>query len=317
LTGVSAIVVSWNTRELTAGCLRNLIEHAPQGADYEIVLVDNGSTDGTIEVVEREWPEVQLIPNTENVGFTRANNQGILVSRGNYLLLINTDARLTDGCFDHMLRVIETKDRVGAVGPRLVYGDGRWQRWTAGRAPTFWTALNYYLFLDRLSQFLPALRGIYAACDTRRGSEVDWVCSACMLLSRAALDEVGLLDEGIFVYMDDVELCQRLRDGGWRVWYSPEVDAIHFGGHNRITDEGIVSTVALRAFNQYFARRNGRRAAFGLGIVQTIGHSLRALLYAAAAALRRGDPNLVAQARAHAAFSQFGLSSAVGHARKG
>jgi GT2 family glycosyltransferase len=137
-----------------------------------------------------------------------------------------------------------------------------------------------------------------------------------MLLRRAALDEVGLLDEQIFVYMDDVELCQRLRDAGWRVWYGPEVDAIHFGGHNRFTAEGVVSTVALGAFNRYFARRNGRRAAIGLGIVQTIGHSLRALLYGAAAAVRRGDPNLVAQARAHAAFCQFGLYSAIGHARK-
>src|SRR5439155_4408719 len=170
-----------------------------------------------------------LIANDANLGFARANNQAIRASAGRFVLLLNSDARLGPGCLDRMLGLMEADPSAGAVGPRLVYGPGRWQRWTAGRAPSLWAAINHYLFLGRL---LPGggHRGLYLATDTHRPFRPDWVSGACMLLRRSALDEVGLLDERIFMYMEDVELCERLRRAGWGVWYCPAAEAVHLMG---------------------------------------------------------------------------------------
>jgi GT2 family glycosyltransferase len=200
-----------------------------------------------------------------------------------------------------MLARMEGDARVGAVGPRLVYGDGRWQRWTAGRAPTLWTALTYFLFLERLFPGWPAFRSMYLGQDLRRAFAADWVCSACMLLRRAALDQVGLLDERLFVYMDDVELCQRLRAGGWSVWYCPEGEAVHFGSQSTPGSIAAGSSRALRAFKAYFARHHGPAATLALRGVEAVGFGLRVLAYgiAARASSPAASARLSASARAH------------------
>ena len=304
---VTAVVVSWNTRDLLADCLRSLRAHAPAGRTLEVIVVDNGSRDGTGEMVRRGWPEARLIANPENLGYTRANNQAIRASRGRYLLLINADARLTPDCLRRLLQRIDADPRAGAVGPRLVYGDGSWQRWTAGRAPSLRTAVNYFLFLERLLPGNPAFAGIFLGRDVRASCRVDWVSSACMLVRRSALDEVGLLDERFFVYMDDVDLCRRLRDAGWRVWYCPEAEAIHLGGQSTLRQTGSVSPEALRSFNRYFALRHGARAAALLRVAEALGFALRTLAYLVAAAVRGGEPRLRAKARAHWTYCKVSI----------
>lgn len=298
--------MSWNTRELLGGCLASLAAHGPSGRRLEVIVVDNGSSDGTANMVRRDWPGVRLMANSQNVGYTRANNQAIRVSRGEHLLLINSDALVTDGSLDRMLDGMDRDARVGAVGPRLVYGDGRWQRWTAGRAPTLRAAVNHYLFLERLFPRHPAFEGLYLGQDVRQPIQAEWVSSACMLVRRAALDEVGLLDESLFVYMDDVDLCQRLRDGGWTIWYCPEAEAVHFGSQS-VAHRGAVSTVALRSFNGYFARRHGAWAAAALKVVQAAGFALRVGAYLGAALVQPSAPVLRAQARAHWQFFKVSI----------
>jgi len=302
---VSAIVVNWNTRDLLAQTLASLDAYG-RSHSLEVIVVDNGSVDDSVEMVRRDWPSVRLLENEENVGFTRANNQAIRVSSGKYLLLINSDALLTPGCLDEMIAQMEREPRVGAVGPRLVYGDGSWQRWTAGRASSLGSAINHYWFLDRLLPGAPS-RGLFLARDVRESFETDWVCSACMLVRRSALDEVGLLDEKLFVYMDDVDLCQRLRDGGWSVWYCPEAEAVHFGSQSTERVVTTTSTVALRAFNRYFARRNGPSAAVALKGVQALGFGLRAIAYWSASALRGGDVRLRSKASAHLTYCKVAV----------
>ncbi len=305
---ITAIVVNWNTKDLLAETLTSLTTHGsrdrspepprPEPLRMEIIVVDNGSTDGSADVVRNEWPSVRLIANQENVGFTRANNQAIRESSGKYLLLINSDALLTPGCLDRMVERMDRDERVGAIGPRLVYGDGSWQRWTAGRAPSLGSAVNHYFFLDRV---LPGQtpRGLYLGRDVRTPFEADWVCSACMLVRRSALDQVGLLDERLFVYMDDVDLCQRLRDGGWSVWYAPDAQAIHYGSQSTERAVTSTSTVALQQWNRYFARRNGTLSVVALKGVQAIGFGFRALAYWSASTLRGGDARLRSKASAH------------------
>ncbi|HLQ62327.1 MAG TPA: glycosyltransferase family 2 protein, partial [Candidatus Acidoferrales bacterium] len=200
---LEAVVVTWNTRELMAECLRSLFANPP-GRSFQVTVVDNGSADGESELVRRDWPQVRLIRNQVNEGFTRANNRAIRQSRARYLLLINADAMVTPGCLDGLLGCLDADPRAAVAGPRLAYADGAFQRWTAGREPGLGPALVHHLALDRL---LPGLarRGLYLGRDLKEAVQVDWVSSACLLVRRSALDEIGLLDERIFTYMDDVD----------------------------------------------------------------------------------------------------------------
>ncbi len=129
-----------------------------------------------------------------------------------------------------MLGYFEHDPRAGVVGPRLEYGDGSFQRWTAGRDLTLGSCANYFLMLDRLADRFPSLAGIYLAHDTDQPFQPGWVSSAVMAVRRSAFDDVGLLDESIFVYMDDVDLCARMTDRGWSIWYAADATAVHFMG---------------------------------------------------------------------------------------
>jgi GT2 family glycosyltransferase len=277
---LTALIVTWRSRDLLERCLAALDRHAPVGRAMEIVVVDNGSRDGLVEYLLAERPDVRVIANNENVGYTRANNQGLGIARGRDVLLINADAFLTAGAADALLAELDGDPRVGVVGPRLEFDDGSWQRWTAGRAPSLVAAANHYLFLERIS---PRLAGLYIGIDTRAARTVDWVSSACMVVRAEALRAIGGMDESLFTYMDDVDLCQRLRDRGWLVRYVPQAQVTHLMGGGA---GGIASAAALRSFNTYFARRHGRAALVALRAVQIAGFAVRALAYAGAAALR-------------------------------
>ncbi|GAC1364982.1 MAG: hypothetical protein NVSMB32_08080 [Actinomycetota bacterium] len=294
MTDLSAIVVNWNTRELLASCLRSLDAYPAAGMTAEAVVVDNGSTDGSAAMTRSAFPEAVLIANEGNAGYTRANNQAIRVSNGRYLLLINTDAELTPHCLDHMVARMEADPRVGAVGPRLVFGDGSWQRWTAGRAPSIASAAAYFLFWDRTRA--GATAGVYLGQDLQEPVSCDWVSSACMLLRRSALDEVGLLDEALFCYMDDVDICQRLRDAGWSVWYEPRAEAIHLMGQTTVRKTGVASPTALRNFNAYYARRHGVAAQVALRGIEVAGFGMRAAAYALRGVIRNRRPEPMAAA---------------------
>lgn len=297
---VSAIVVTWNMADLVARCLASLRDNGPSGDMMEVIVVDNGSADGTIEMLHRDWPDVRVIANSENLGFTKANNQGIAIARGHHLLLINADAFLTPSCLTGMLERLASDERAAVVGPRLVYGDGTWQRWTAGRAPSLGAALNHFLFLERLGR-AHAFGGLYLGVDAREARRVDWVSSACMLVRADAVRAVGGMDERFFVYMDDVDMCQRIRDAGWHIWYEPSAEAIHLMGQGSRRRQGGASPAALRSLNQYFALRHGGGAAAVLHLIEIVGFGVRALVYTTAALLRR-ETMLRDKARTHWTF---------------
>jgi N-acetylglucosaminyl-diphospho-decaprenol L-rhamnosyltransferase len=285
---VSAIIVNWNTCDLLDLCLESLHAYAPRRRSLEIVVVDNGSADGSADLVRTNWPDVVLEVNTANEGYTRANNRAIGLSRGRNLLLINSDAQVGPGSIDTMLERLEADARAAVVGPRLVYGDGSWQRWTAGRAPDLASVTSFFLFAERFSASATR-RSLFLAEDVREPFCPDWVCSACMLVRREALDQVGLMDERYFCYMDDVDLCQRFRDAGWRVWYDPSAEVVHLGSQSNERQIGRVSPAAIRNFNDYFTRRNGAAAGAVARAVQVVGYGSRAVAYAGRSLLRPGD----------------------------
>lgn len=292
---LTVIIVNWNTVELLDDCLQSVVDHAPKGLRQEIVVVDNGSSDGSVEHLRANWPSVRLIANSENVGFCRANNQAIETSHAPYLLLVNTDARLSAGCVHSMIGYLQADTRAGVVGPRLVYGDGSFQRWTAGQSLSLGSCGAFLLGLDRLAARYRIRAGMYLNYDTSEPFKPGWVSSAVMLVRRAALEEIGAFDESIFVYMDDVDLCQRARDAGWNTWYAADTTAVHFMGASSKPTTGRASPEAIRALHRWFERRHGRRRALAMRGVATVGFGARAgccllagLLRADAAARTRG-----------------------------
>jgi N-acetylglucosaminyl-diphospho-decaprenol L-rhamnosyltransferase len=297
-------VVNWNTVGLLDDCLRGIIDATPDGLTNEIVVVDNASSDGSVAHLRSHWPDVKLIVNERNEGFCRANNVAIKATQSEYVLLVNTDARLRPGGVAALLRYFADDSRAAVVGPRLEYADGAFQRWTAGRAFTLGSAANYLLMLDRIAPRRAA--GIYLGYDTDQPFRPGWVSSAVMALRRTAIEEVGLLDNDIFVYMDDVDLCDRLGANGWHVWYAADTTATHFMGGTaaRVTATG--SPEAMRALNRWFAQRHGLTRARVLQALEVAGFGARSLLYGAAAGLRR-SPGARASMRAHLAHLRLAL----------
>ena len=227
---LSIIVVSYNTRELLARCLNSLVVAASRTA-HETIVVDNASRDGSVEMLEREFPGVTSIVNSANLGFARAANQGIRASRGQFLALVNSDAEAAPESLDALAAFLRDRPTVGAVGPRLLLPDGRAMN-SFFRFPSL---LRPYLNIERLRWIVGDSFSLsYPATSPLRekGGEVGWLSGACLVLRRKALDQVGLLDEHFFMYFEDTDLCRRLRHGGWSVWYFPGTQVLHRVGQS-------------------------------------------------------------------------------------
>jgi N-acetylglucosaminyl-diphospho-decaprenol L-rhamnosyltransferase len=295
-TPVAAVLVNWNTRQLLHDALANLHDEMGVGGQVgnQVSVVDNGSADRSLDGVAAQWPDVATIANSDNVGFCIASNQGIRATTAPYVLLINTDARIEAQCLTTMRTYLDEHSDVGVVAPRLVYADGRFQRWTAGKPLSLWSATSYFCGFDRLTRFTPVSRffeGMYCALDTPEARDVGWVSSAVMLVRRTALDEVGLLDENIFLYMDDVDLCHRMRLGGYRVTYTGHVTATHFMGSSSARSEtSKASPAAIRSLLSWYRRTHGPARAVLFRFIVATGFAARSAGYAANAARTPHSP---------------------------
>jgi N-acetylglucosaminyl-diphospho-decaprenol L-rhamnosyltransferase len=237
---LTAIVVSWNVCDLLRRCLRSLVDNveatpSAQGhsLDLEILVIDNNSTDGSPEMVRAEFPQVRLITNEENRGFTAANNQGLAASRGRFLLLLNPDTEVVGDALGVMLRTMEEHPKIGVLGPRLLYPDGSLQP-SRRRFPTFATALVESTVVQEWWRDNRILRHYYMddipAADSGQVQQVDWLVGACLLVRREVYDQVGRLDEGFFMYSEELDWCRRIKEAGWEIAYFPEATVIHHEG---------------------------------------------------------------------------------------
>jgi hypothetical protein len=239
---LSILIVSWNVRELLKRCLLSLRQQmtdnkpppdSPSGTGRpasEIWIVDNASTDGTVEMVRAEFPEAHLIANSENVGFTRGNNQALAQARGRYLFLLNPDTELHPGALATLLNYLDAHTRVGIAGPRLFYGDGTTQS-SRRRFPTLATA---FLESTRLQQWFPHSRILsrYYMLDTADDAtqSVDWINGSAMFVRREVYEQIGSLDETFFMYSEELDWCYRAKQTGWEVVYLPTAQITHHEG---------------------------------------------------------------------------------------
>ncbi len=237
---ISIIVVSWNVRDLLRQCLYSVfsIQYSDvksliteyRKLNTEVIVVDNASSDHTVEMLHAEFPDVRVIANTENAGFSRANNKALAIAQGRYLFLLNPDTELRPGALQTLYDHAEAQPRVGIIGPQLFYGDDSLQS-SRRRFPTLATA---FLEATKLQQWFPRNRVLtrYYMLDTRDDAtqEVDWINGAAMFVRRAVYDQIGGLDEAFFMYSEELDWCYRAKRAGWQIVYLPTAQVTHYEG---------------------------------------------------------------------------------------
>lgn len=256
---LSVIIVNYNVRAYLEQCLRTVFE-AMKGIDGEVYVVDNLSTDGSVEMVREKFPEVVLIANTENVGFSRANNQAIRLSKAEYVLLLNPDTVVGEDVFRKVIAFMDAHPKAGGLGVKMIDGTGTFLPESKRGLPTPAVAFYKIIGLTRLFPHSETFGRYHLGhLPEDRTAPIEILSGACMFLRKETLDKVGLLDESFFMYGEDIDLSYRITLGGYENWYFPEARIIHYKGES--TKKSSVNYVfvfynAMAIFAQkHFTRR--------------------------------------------------------------
>ncbi len=276
LMTLSIIIVNWNTRELLLQCLASI--YAAQLTDphlsFEVIVVDNASSDGSVQAVRKQFPQVHVIENAQNVGFARANNQAIAQSSGQFVLLLNSDTEVFPNALYRLTEFLDAHPGVGGAGPKILNPDRSLQA-SCFRFPTvareFWRLLH-------LEQIWPVVDYRMERWEQVRPRSVDVLLGACLLLRRDALDEAGVLDEIFFMYSEEVDLCYRLHQKGWELSWIPEAEIVHYGGQSTAKIAPEMFLELYRSKVRYFHKHYGMRAVILYKAVLFLAAIPRALL---------------------------------------
>lgn len=242
---ISVIIVNWNTKKLLEDCLTSIYKHTKtrsfsgepdqddeggeKGLTFEVIVVDNGSEDGSQTMVKKEYPQVNLILNKDNLGFTKANNQGIKVTKGEYVLLLNSDTYLVENSLKKLVDLAKSMKNLGALGPLLLNEDRTIQQ-SAGFFPHLPQVFYWMSFIDDLPGGT-ILKPYHVDHNSfyQKNHQVDWVTAAAILVPKKVIANIGGLDEGIFMYGEEVDWCYRIKKAGYKVYFSPTTSIVHIG----------------------------------------------------------------------------------------
>jgi N-acetylglucosaminyl-diphospho-decaprenol L-rhamnosyltransferase len=268
MVDVSVVVVAYNALPYLQPCLESV-------RGYETVVVDHGSTDGTLELVRERFPEVMLVEQ-ENRGLAAGWNTGMRHAGGRYFLILNADAWLVGDAVERLCAFADEQPGAAVVGPRLRNPDGSLQRSVRG-FPTLWRLATEYFFLRKLAPRSRALNAFYAGgFDHDRVHEAEFLMGACLLVRRAAVEQVGGLDEDFFLFSEETDWCYRFRAAGWKVLFYPGAEAVHVGGASH---GGRLFREQVRGHLRFFAKHRGPRAAERARHLLRLALRLRSLLY--------------------------------------
>lgn len=277
---VSAIVVTWNAKRYALECLASL--HQNTGAlAVEVIVVDNNSTDGTPDEIQRQFPGVTLINNNANLGFAKANNIGLAAARGRYLSLVNSDVVVPPGCLENMVSFMDHNAGIGMLGPKMLAPNGKVGQ-SVMRLPTVWNtlccSLGLHLLFPNSKLFGSFLMSSYPYDSV---DDVEVLTGWFWLVRRKAVEEVGGLDERFFMYGEDIDWSYRFRKANWRVVFYPASEALHYGAVSSAQAPTRFYVEMRRANLQYFAKHHGYLGALGYKtavlvheLVRIAGHGL-------------------------------------------
>jgi len=248
---ISVIILNWNTAQLTHNCLTALLTTTATRT-FEFIVVDNASTDGSVDKIRTLWPDLQVLESAQNLGFAGGNNLGLRQASGRYTVLLNSDTLASTRALEILADFLDKHPEVGAVGPRLRLPNGQAQPYAFGADPT-----PLYLLRRAVSALL--WRRALHNWETEQSLEVEWVSGACLMARRAAYEQAGLLDENFFMYFEDNDWCLRFRQQGWKVAYHPLAAITHLGGQSR--RQNAAAQAAYDASLRYFYRKHYSRLA--------------------------------------------------------
>jgi N-acetylglucosaminyl-diphospho-decaprenol L-rhamnosyltransferase len=264
---VSVVVVTYNALPWLEQCLDSV-----RGRD--VVVVDHGSTDGTLELVRERHPDVRIVEQ-ENKGMGGGNNAGMRVARGRYVLLLNSDAWVVGDALDRLVAYAEAHPEAAVVGPRLRNLDGTLQR-SVRAEPTLWRLATEYLFIRKLAPRTNLLNPLYVGgFDHETAAEADWLYGPALLVRREAVEQVGGFDEDFFMFSEEVDWMTRFRRAGWKVLFYPAAEVVHVGG---ATHGGRMYVENLRGHLRYLAKHRGPREAERARLLLLWSLRLRALV---------------------------------------
>lgn len=228
---LSIIIVSFNTKEILRDCLRSIIEHKPQKNSFEIIVVDNASFDGSSDMVENDFPEIILIKNQENYGFSKANNIGVKKSEGEYVLFLNSDTLIKENVFDTMIDFMKNHVDAGAATCKVVLPGGAIDDASHRGFPTPWNAFSHFSGLSKVFPKTKIFGGYSLGWhDLSITHEIDALAGAFMFVRRIAGEKAEWWDEDFFWYGEDLDFCYRLKRNGWKIYYVPTVSILHYKG---------------------------------------------------------------------------------------
>ena len=277
---LSVIIVNWNTKKLLEDCLRSIFKFT-KDVSFEVVVVDNGSSDGSQGMVKKKFPQVKLIPNKDNLGFAKANNQGIKISKGKYIFLLNSDAYLIENSFKKLLDDARSLgEKLGAMGPLLLNEDRSIQQ-SVGFFPDLPQILWWMTFIDDLPGGT-FLKPYHVDHDSfyKNQHEVDWITGAAFLIPKKVIDKIGMLDEKIFMYGEDFEWCFRIKKAGFKIYFSPTAKIVHIGGGsvNKVRTNAFVGE--FRGLEYFYKKYKGRFSLQILRLLLKMGTLLRIAAFA-------------------------------------
>ncbi len=274
---ITIIIVNWNTVYLLKQCLDSVVSCSDDSC--RIMVVDNASDDASVSVVTTFFPQVELITNSENLGFAGGNNIALGSTDTEYVVLLNSDTILSPDCVALMLEFMDTRPGVVACAPALRLPSGKLQTGGGGFELTLITAFNYFLCLSKLFPFL--CKGFYIDQATyvklRQPVKVGWLAGTCLMVRKSAIDDVGGLDDGYFMYAEDAEWCDRLRTRG-DIYYLPGLEIVHYQGASS-KSRGAVSTEWLEATCNYFLAKHGVVKTSVFRVILVAGFLLRFAAY--------------------------------------
>lgn len=277
---LSVVILCWNDLTVIADCLRSIFA-GTHSTEFEVIVSDNGSTDGSIEFIRQNYPQVRLIENGRNLRFAKANNVGIRASRGEYVLILNPDTIIHDGTLDKMVQFADEHPAAGAVGCRVLNSDGSYQEsaWPLPSIRSQWIAGLYLKPLGYLSDWFHP--GLYVGWKGETQRSVGWLMGCFILLRGDLLKRLGGFDEQFFYHCEDKDLCRRVGEAGYSLIYTPEATITHLGGKST---KGRFPTLTFALDSQvthylYYYKYEGKRGARRWRRVALVSLSLRRLGY--------------------------------------